>query len=314
MTYGAVKLQQPAQVDLVRIFSDGACSGNPGPGGWAFIMEHPATGKRIEHSGAEPMTTNNRMEIISALQGLTMLKRPCRVELVTDSQYLAKGISEWLAGWRSNGYKRREAGKLKPLQNEDLWRLIDEQVSRHQIQVIHVKGHSGHPENERCDKLAVAAYKRLMAESRSVASGIWKEPEPEPARPTSSASGQSFENQLAPEIPEQDYYTGYTQPVEPEVAEIQPSQVDDQLQAVQAVTEPPVTKSVKSQAGRSRKTVKETTSTEPPARKTRSRKTVIEEKPGPESLFVLTEPVVEVSEPVAEITPKKRSRKPKDKS
>ena len=90
----------------------------------------------------------------SLLQGLMMLKRPCRVELVTDSQYLAKGISEWLAGWRANGYKRREAGKLKPLINEDLWRAVDEQVHRHQIKVTHVKGHAGHAGNERADALA----------------------------------------------------------------------------------------------------------------------------------------------------------------
>lgn len=154
---------QPAPEDNVRLFTDGACSGNPGPGGWAFIMEHPATGRRMEQAGAEPMTTNNRMEIISALRGLAMLKRPCRVEIVTDSQYLARGISEWLPGWRANGYKRREAGKLKPLQNEDLWRSVDEQLARHEIRVTHVKGHAGHAENERCDQMAVAAYKRLMA-------------------------------------------------------------------------------------------------------------------------------------------------------
>lgn len=154
---------QPAPEDNVRLFTDGACSGNPGPGGWAFIMEHAATGRRMEQAGAEPMTTNNRMEIISALRGLAMLKRPCRVEIVTDSQYLARGITEWLPGWRANGYKRREGGKLKPLQNEDLWRSVDEQVARHEIHVTHVKGHAGHAENERCDQMAVAAYKRLMA-------------------------------------------------------------------------------------------------------------------------------------------------------
>lgn len=154
---------QPAHEDFVRIYTDGACSGNPGPGGWAFIMEHPASGKRIERAGAEPLTTNNRMEITSALQGLFLLKRPCRVEIITDSQYLAKGIREWLPGWKSNGFRRREGGKLKPLQNEDLWRAVDEELQRHEIQVVHVKGHSGHPENERCDQMAVAAYKRLMA-------------------------------------------------------------------------------------------------------------------------------------------------------
>jgi ribonuclease HI len=154
---------QPAPEDYVKIFTDGACSGNPGPGGWAFIMEHPASGKRIERAGAEPLTTNNRMEITSALQGLILLKRPCRVEIVTDSQYLAKGILEWLPGWKANGFRRREGHQFKPLQNEDLWRAVDEQLQRHVIQVMHVRGHSGHPENERCDQMAVTAYKRLMA-------------------------------------------------------------------------------------------------------------------------------------------------------
>ncbi|MFM1801702.1 MAG: hypothetical protein RJA81_1054 [Planctomycetota bacterium] len=163
---------QPAAEDFVRIYTDGACSGNPGPGGWAFIMEHPASGKRIERAGAEPLTTNNRMEITSALQGLFLLKRPCRVEIITDSQYLAKGIREWLPGWKSNGFRRREGGQFKPLQNEDLWRAVDEELQRHEIQVVHVKGHSGHPENERCDQMAVAAYKRLMAGTLAAANSM----------------------------------------------------------------------------------------------------------------------------------------------
>ncbi len=156
-------LPQSAPEDYIKLFTDGACSGNPGPGGWAFIMEHPATGKRIERAGAEPHTTNNRMEIISALKGLETLKRSCRVEIITDSQYLAKGMMEWLPNWRANGYQRREGKDLKPLKNDDLWRAVDEQLRRHEIKVTHVKGHAGHPENERCDQMAVAAYKRLMA-------------------------------------------------------------------------------------------------------------------------------------------------------
>ncbi|MFM7317125.1 MAG: ribonuclease HI [bacterium] len=297
-------MQQPAKVDLVRIFSDGACSGNPGPGGWAFIMEHPASGKRIEHSGAEPMTTNNRMEIISALQGLTMLKRPCRVELVTDSQYLAKGISEWLAGWRSNGYKRREAGKLRPLQNEDLWRLIDEQVSRHQIQVIHVKGHSGHPENERCDKLAVAAYKKLMADSKSAASRILTSPVVESAYQKSTAS-ETYLNQPAVDIPEQDYYTSFKQPTEPEIAEIASTPADLSLEAEAAAPEPLVEKTVKSKTGKPRKSIAKPMEVEAPARKTRTRKTVVDENPVLDNL-------PETAQPIAESAPKKRGRKSKE--
>jgi len=115
----------------------------------------------IERFGAEPNTTNNRMEIEGALRGLEILKRPCRVELVTDSQYLAKGINEWLPGWRANGYRRREGNKLKPLQNDDQWRAVDALLACHQVRVVHVRGHAGHPQNERCDQLAVAAYKTL---------------------------------------------------------------------------------------------------------------------------------------------------------
>lgn len=151
----------PAAEDYVKLFTDGACSGNPGPGGWAFILEHPASGKILERFGAEPHTTNNRMEIEGALRGLETLKRPCRVELITDSQYLAKGINEWLPGWRANGYRRREGNKLKPLVNDDLWRAVDALLAKHQVRVVHVKGHAGHPQNERCDQLAVAAYKSL---------------------------------------------------------------------------------------------------------------------------------------------------------
>jgi len=151
----------PAAEDFVKLYTDGACSGNPGPGGWAFILEHPASGKVIERSGAETSTTNNRMEIEGALRGLQILKRPCRVEIVTDSLYLTKGINDWLPGWRANGYRRREGSRLKPLLNDDLWRAVDALLARHQVRVVHVRGHAGHPQNERCDQLAVAAYKAL---------------------------------------------------------------------------------------------------------------------------------------------------------
>jgi ribonuclease HI len=148
--------------DFVRLFTDGACSGNPGPGGWAFILEHPASGQTTEAWGAEPETTNNRMELQGVIEGLSMLKRPCRVELITDSQYVAKGISEWMPNWKRRGWMRKEGAKLKPVLNVDLWTKIDELVGRHRVAVTHVLGHNGHPENEACDRMAVAAYKDLM--------------------------------------------------------------------------------------------------------------------------------------------------------
>jgi ribonuclease HI len=148
--------------DFVRLFTDGACSGNPGPGGWAFILEHPASGQTTEASGAEPETTNNRMELMGVIEGLSTLKRSCRVELITDSQYVAKGISEWMPNWKRRGWMRKEGAKLKPVLNVDLWTKIDELVGRHQVVVTHVLGHNGHPENEACDRMAVAAYKDLM--------------------------------------------------------------------------------------------------------------------------------------------------------
>lgn len=150
----------PAPLPRVDLFSDGACSGNPGPGGWAFILRHLASGTELEESGAEPETTNNRMELMAAISGLEALKRQSAVNLVTDSEYVGKGISEWLAKWKANGWKRRDGKKLVPIKNEDLWRRLDAQLARHDVRFTHVAGHAGHPENERCDELAVAAYQR----------------------------------------------------------------------------------------------------------------------------------------------------------
>jgi len=152
--------------ELVRLFTDGACSGNPGPGGWAFILTHEASGKTMEASGAELETTNNRMELTGVIEGLSTLKRPCRVELVTDSQYVAKGISEWLANWKRQGWQRKEGKSLKPVSNTDLWQKIDALVSVHQVKVKHVLGHRGHVENEACDRMAVDAYKKLLEDRR----------------------------------------------------------------------------------------------------------------------------------------------------
>jgi ribonuclease HI len=153
--------------EFVKLFTDGACSGNPGPGGWAFILQHPATGKVREASGAELETTNNRMELAAAIEGLTSLKRRCTVELVTDSQYVAKGIKEWLPNWKRQGWQRKEGGRLKPVMNADLWKRLDTLLAKHEVRVTHVLGHRGHPENEACDRLAVEAYKELLAAGRS---------------------------------------------------------------------------------------------------------------------------------------------------
>lgn len=155
----------PAE-DFVRLFTDGACSGNPGPGGWAYILVHPRTGKTTEASGAEPRTTNNRMELQAAIEGFLSLKRACKVELITDSQYVAKGLMEWMPKWKAQGWRRREKNTWKPVINEDLWRQLDGLAASHSVRVTHVLGHSGHPENEACDRMAVAAYKQLVHDQR----------------------------------------------------------------------------------------------------------------------------------------------------
>jgi ribonuclease HI len=146
----------------VLLFTDGACSGNPGPGGWAYILRHVKTGQHKEAFGGEPRTTNNRMELQAAIEGLAALKRRCRVELFTDSEYVRKGLAEWMAGWKRNGWQRREKGKLKPVANADLWQRLDELIAQHDIKFTRVAGHSGHPENDRCDELAVQAYQQYL--------------------------------------------------------------------------------------------------------------------------------------------------------
>jgi ribonuclease HI len=142
---------------FVKIFTDGACKGNPGPGGWGFIIRHPATGTEKEFSGGLPDTTNNQMEMQAVISGLQTLKKRSRVEVITDSTYVAKGCQEWLPGWKRNGWKRREGKRLKPIKNEDYWRILDELLAQHDVHFTIVKGHAGHAENERCDELAVAA-------------------------------------------------------------------------------------------------------------------------------------------------------------
>jgi ribonuclease HI len=142
----------------VELFTDGACSGNPGPGGWAYILKHPSTGTEQEGSGGEACTTNNRMELISVIKGLEALDRACRVDLYSDSQYVINGLREWIEQWKANGWK---TSSRKPVKNVELWEALDELRQRHQIGYHWIRGHNEHPENERCDRLAVAAAEQF---------------------------------------------------------------------------------------------------------------------------------------------------------
>lgn len=142
--------------ETVWLFTDGACSGNPGPGGWGALLRYKKQEREL--SGAEPETTNNRMEMMAVIMGLRALTRPCSVHVVSDSQYVIKGIQEWLPAWRRNGF--RTAAK-KPVANEDLWRALDAEVAKHKVRWEWVRGHDGHVENERVDALARAAIEQL---------------------------------------------------------------------------------------------------------------------------------------------------------
>ena len=136
----------------VTLITDGACLGNPGPGGWACILRYNQHTK--ESFGSERQTTNNRMEITAAIEGLAMLKERCEVEVITDSEYLLKGITQWIHGWKHKGWM---TSAKKPVINQDLWKALDEQVDRHQTRWTWTKGHADHPDNNRCDELATAA-------------------------------------------------------------------------------------------------------------------------------------------------------------
>ncbi|HTH16117.1 MAG TPA: ribonuclease HI [Magnetospirillum sp.] len=135
--------------EAVQLFTDGACSGNPGPGGWGVILRFKGVEKEL-HGGENP-TTNNRMEMMAVLSGLNALTRPCVVEVYTDSEYVKKGMTEWLRGWKARGWKTADK---KPVKNDDLWKALDQAASRHQVSWHWVRGHAGHPENERADELA----------------------------------------------------------------------------------------------------------------------------------------------------------------
>ncbi len=146
----------------VELYTDGACRGNPGPGGWGVLLR--AKGQERELFGGELLTTNNRMEMLAAIEGLQALSRPCSVAVYTDSEYLRRGIGEWMPRWKVSGWR---TSARKPVKNEDLWRRLDEATARHQVQWHWVKGHSGHAENERADALANRGVDDILAREKS---------------------------------------------------------------------------------------------------------------------------------------------------
>lgn len=141
----------------VTIYTDGACSGNPGPGGWGALLQFGNHEKEL--SGSAEETTNNRMEITAAVMAFRALKEPCQVNIYTDSEYLKKGITDWIHNWKKLGWRRGSPGKTKPLANADLWKELDQAITDHQVSWHWVRGHAGHTENERVDNLAVSAMK-----------------------------------------------------------------------------------------------------------------------------------------------------------
>jgi ribonuclease HI len=148
--------------DRVTIYTDGACSGNPGPGGWAAVLQFGTSEKEI--SGGETLTTNNRMELTAAIEALNALKRPCNVDLYTDSQYVRQGITAWLANWKRRGWRTADN---KPVKNDDLWRALDEAAARHDVKWHWVRGHADDPMNIRVDALAVAAMQPYRSPRRA---------------------------------------------------------------------------------------------------------------------------------------------------
>jgi ribonuclease HI len=148
-----------------ELFTDGACSGNPGPGGWGFILRGPGiAGDRVE-SGGEPATTNNRMELLAVIRGLERVPDGAAVLVTTDSEYCVKGLTEWMDGWKRRGWRKADK---KPVMNKDLWERLDAQRARVRVRAAWIRGHNEHPENERCDRLAVAAIDAVRATGGSV--------------------------------------------------------------------------------------------------------------------------------------------------
>lgn len=148
----------------VTIHSDGACRGNPGPGGWGAVLTCGTLRKEL--SGGSPATTNNRMELQAAIEAFGALKKPCKVEFYTDSEYVKNGITKWVKGWKRNGWLTTTK---QPVKNEDLWRLLDERVAGHEVNWHWLKGHAGHKENERCDELARAQVGKAAAPRQAAA-------------------------------------------------------------------------------------------------------------------------------------------------
>jgi ribonuclease HI len=157
--------------DFVELYTDGACLGNPGPGGWAYILRHPASGKVREAYGGDLKTTNNRMELTAVIKGLGALKRPTRVKLVSDSNYVVQGLCEWMHKWHKNGW-RKKPNSAEKVPNAELWEQAYTAYMKHTVQPTWVRGHTGHPENERCDQLATA---EALRQKEGTA-----EPDPEP--------------------------------------------------------------------------------------------------------------------------------------
>jgi ribonuclease HI len=156
------KVSGPASDEPVlpqlELYADGACTGNPGPGGWGYILRDPQSGREKEESGADPQTTNNRMELTAVIEGLRALRKPSRVRVVSDSQYVVNGLKEWLDGWKARGWRKADKS---PVLNRELWEELDGLRNVHQLEPEWIRGHQGHHFNERCDRLAVAAIERV---------------------------------------------------------------------------------------------------------------------------------------------------------
>jgi len=158
-------------VTEVILYTDGACSGNPGPGGWAAILKHPTTGRTKQVVGGAQRTTNNKMELTAVIEGLKALKngKQWRVRVVSDSQYVVHGMNEWIHGWIANNWRRGKKETGPPVKNAELWQELHALSNRYEVTFEHVRGHAGHPENEACDRLAVEQIRKMRQEAQDLA-------------------------------------------------------------------------------------------------------------------------------------------------